>query len=88
MLEWDAAKRETNIAKHGLDFILAGLVFDGRPMLTVPASSGIEERMLSVAIVDEVFVAAVWTWRGKNRRIISLRRARRGERERYRELLG
>lgn len=88
MLEWNEAKRETNIEKHGLDFVRAGLLFDGRPLLTVSASHAAEERQLSVALLDELHVTAIWTWRGANRRIISLRRARHEERDAYRQLFG
>ena len=88
MMEWDEAKRAINIAKHGLDFIRADLLFDGRPILTVSGSHPSETRMLSVGMLDDLFVTAVWTWRGENRRIISFRRARHEERDRYRQLHG
>ena len=29
--EWDKVKRRSNIEKHGIDFIRARHVFDGRP---------------------------------------------------------
>jgi uncharacterized protein len=33
--EWDEAKRLSNIEKHGIDFKVADLVFDGRPILNL-----------------------------------------------------
>jgi uncharacterized DUF497 family protein len=31
--EWDEVKRRSNIEKHGIDFIRARHVFDGRPAM-------------------------------------------------------
>jgi len=88
MFEWDEAKREINIAKHGLDFIRARLIFDGRPVLNVPAIRGEEPRCLTIANLDGKFVTVVWTLRGRNRRIISFRRARHDEEKKYKALFG
>jgi uncharacterized DUF497 family protein len=88
MFEWDEAKRETNIAKHGLDFIRARLVFDGRPAINVPAVKGEEPRCLTIANLEGKFVTVVWTWRGQCRRIISFRRSRDGEEKAYKALYG
>jgi uncharacterized DUF497 family protein len=32
--EWDEDKRAGNVARHGIDFLRAGLLFDGRPVVT------------------------------------------------------
>jgi uncharacterized DUF497 family protein len=32
--EWDETKRASNVAKHGIDFISAVELFDGRPAVT------------------------------------------------------
>jgi hypothetical protein len=34
--EWDEGKRRQNVAKHGIDFVRAQELFDGRRVLTVP----------------------------------------------------
>jgi uncharacterized DUF497 family protein len=34
MLVWDEAKRKTNLQKHGLDFVDAGLVYDNPGKIT------------------------------------------------------
>lgn len=87
--EWDAAKRQSNIEKHGLDFRDAPDMFDGRPRLDVVSPRGDEERTLSVATLNDRFAAVTWTWRGKaTNRIISVGRARRAEERRYRQLHG
>ena len=88
MFEWDEAKRLGNLAKHRLDFVRADLPFDGRAWLDLPSTHAPEPRMITVAELDGVFVALVWTWRGDRRRAISLRRARHEERAAYRQLYG
>lgn len=88
MFEWDEPKRLTNLIKHGLDFVRADLLFDGRPTLDLVSMHPAELRMLTVAELDGMFVALVWTWRGTNRRAISFRRARHEERDAYRLLHG
>jgi len=32
--EWDEAKRLANLEKHGVDFLRAQMLFDGRPVIT------------------------------------------------------
>ena len=86
MFEWDEAKRLRNLEKHGIDFWIVTRVFDGKPIVEVPARFNEEARMLTIAKVDDVFVTVVWTWRGTTRRIISARRSRRDEREIHRRL--
>jgi uncharacterized DUF497 family protein len=91
--EWREAKRQRNIAERGVDFIaLADLAFDGRPRLTYDSPRetvrGVEMRHVSVVEIEGQFYALVWTWRGENIRIISARRARHAEEQRYRELHG
>jgi uncharacterized DUF497 family protein len=63
-------------------------LFDGRPLLTVPTPRGDEERFLGVGLIEGKFFAVVWTWRGNAVRIITARRARDEEEERYRALYG
>lgn len=81
--EWDEAKRARNLQKHGIDFEDATDVWSGRVMERLSASRGSEERWITVGLLDGRVVAVVWTSRGINRRIISVRVARRNEREDY-----
>ncbi len=78
-LEWDEAKRELNLRKHNLDFRLADLVFDGRPLYSYASSRADEQRVVSVGMVEAMMIATIWLERGGRIRIISIRRARRGE---------
>ncbi|WP_018267388.1 BrnT family toxin [Methylosinus sp. LW4] len=88
MLEWDENKRIANVAKHGLDFAVAGLLFDGRPTITARSANAAEARFVTVGRIDEKFYTIIWTWRGETRRIISFRRARRAEEGAYRQVHG
>jgi uncharacterized DUF497 family protein len=85
-LEWDEAKLWANLAKHKLDFRDAQHVFDGRPLFTHSSRRGDEARQVSVGELEERMVAVVWLDRDCVRRIISMRRARRGEEREYRQL--
>jgi uncharacterized DUF497 family protein len=86
--EWDEAKRQGNLDKHGLDFRLARRLFDGRPIVTTRSSYREEDRFLTTGAIDDLFVTAVWTRRGEAIRLISLRRARDAERRAHRSLHG
>lgn len=85
--EWDEAKRLLNLEKHNLDIIDVQVVFDGRPEFSAPSPRFGEERFATKAVVDGQFVIVIWTKRTKIR-LISARRARGGERRKYRELYG
>lgn len=87
--EWDESKRLSNIGKHGVDFQRAREIFDGRPRVDIESPRGDEHRILSVSILDEAMVAVTWTRRSEDVvRLISVRRARRGEGRQYRQVYG
>jgi uncharacterized DUF497 family protein len=77
--EWDEEKRRTNLEKHKFDFLMAEDIFDGRSVLEYSSDRFAERRFLTVANVEDTFVAIIWTPRYDKRRIISLRRARHAE---------
>ena len=85
MYEWDEAKRETNLRKHGLDFWIAPLVYESLEKITYRLKSEREERFLDVALVEVkgAVLALVYTTRNGNVRFISFRYASRKERRRY-----
>lgn len=85
--EWHEDKNALNRAKHGIDFDDAIAIFDG-PLLIRPSSRGDEERFVAIGAVAEVEIAVVYTMRNSVIRVISARRARRYEREAYRQTLG
>lgn len=83
--EWDEAKREANLAKHGLDFILAPLIHEADFKLTIHSPRDDESRWVDVAeVADETLVLTlVYTRRRHVIRVISLRRANRKEHQLY-----
>ena len=71
-LEWDENKRQRNIAERGVDFRLAGQIFENPIIETEDRREDYGEvRYRALGHVDDDFFVVVYTWRGKNRRIIS-----------------
>jgi uncharacterized DUF497 family protein len=85
---WDEAKRDSNLAKHGLDLLDARQLFDGRPLVTYGSPRYDEMRRVSVGALGAQMVSVVWVERDGMTRFISLRRARHGETRAYRALHG
>ncbi len=84
--EWDEAKRAANLEKHGLDFVLMAELLE-QEVLYQPARSAAEEgRWMATGAVGGRWVTAVFTLRGARVRVISMRRARDGERRHYQAL--
>jgi hypothetical protein len=83
--EWDEAKREANLKKHGYDFADADLVYENPFKLTISTLRRGEFRLQDVAIVEALgqVLALVYVIRGYNIRIISFRKASRKERRDY-----
>jgi hypothetical protein len=83
--EWDEAKREANLKKHGLDFYAAHFVYEDPRKLTSRLKSKQEVRLLDLALVEikGAIFALVYTMRNGNIRFISFRYASRKERRRY-----
>jgi uncharacterized protein len=86
MSDFDPAKDEANIAKHGVSLALA---FEMDPDLMITFEDRRfaynEDRWISIGpIGDDLFVLA-HTYRGDRIRPISLRRAEKHERKLYRE---
>ncbi len=83
--EWDEAKRESNLQKHGLDFAIADLVYEADFKVTVETTRelGLERRYMDLAEVEGVILVLIYSLRGKAIRCISMRPAKRRERRRY-----
>ncbi|MEQ8901085.1 MAG: BrnT family toxin [Roseovarius sp.] len=80
--QWDENKRRAALQKHGLDFLDAVEVFETNYLL-LSGRSDIETREIAIGYVNETYLAAVFTMRGETIRIITVRKARRDEREAY-----
>ncbi len=81
--EFDAAKSETNRAKHGIDFVEAQDLWRDPMLLEIPVRTDDEPRYLMIGLIDRKHWSAVITYRGTNVRLISVRRARSEEVEIY-----
>ncbi len=79
LFEFDAAKSESNSAKHGIDFIAAQSLWSDPMLLEIPAKTEDEPRFLAVGQIDGKHWSAVITYRGSHVRLISVRRARTEE---------
>lgn len=86
--EWDERKNNANIRKRGIDFVDAIEVFN-HPTLTrldTRYDYG-EDRWISIGITRNRTVVVVYTERdgGETVRIISIRKALKHERKKYKE---
>ena len=79
LFEFDAAKSESNRAKHGINFIDVQSLWSDPMLLEIPAKTEDEPRFLAVGQIDGKHWSAVITYRGSRIRLISVRRARTEE---------
>ncbi|HEX8466205.1 MAG TPA: BrnT family toxin [Allosphingosinicella sp.] len=83
-IEFDPAKRERTLRKRRLDLAKADRIFDTFEMTEEDERQDYgEDRFLTLGLLDDMIVVCVWTQRGDARRIISLRKADKDEREVY-----
>jgi len=88
--EWDEGKRQQNLAEHAVDFADAALIFEaeGEVLEAVDNREDYGEvRYRALGRVDEDYFMLVYTWRGRNRRIISAWRVNEHGRRRYQAIL-
>ncbi len=81
--EWDEAKSEANYRKHGIWFDAVPIFFAARYIEKEIAGDYGEVRRVAIGLIGEKEYTVIYTMRGENRRIISVRRARKHERELY-----
>ncbi len=81
--EYDEAKSESNLQKHGIDFITAQLLWSDPNLLEIPAKTDDEPRYLMIGRIGSKHGSAVITYRQPNIRLISVRRSRQEEVELY-----
>ncbi len=87
--DWDENQRQTNLAKHGIDFVRAKEIWDG-PVLEIPSpqTDHAEERFIVLGVVDGEVIAVVFIWRRRIRRFVSARMARNNEKALYENAFG
>ncbi|MDE2337659.1 MAG: BrnT family toxin [Gammaproteobacteria bacterium] len=80
MYAWDEAKRRVNLRKHGIDFRDAPKIFRG---FTLTAEDDREfygeQRFLTLGLLEDQVVSVAHAERGKDIRIISIRKATKHE---------
>jgi uncharacterized protein len=85
--EWDPAKREANLRKHGIDFVRAVRIFEVPVLERQDRRRDYgEPRFVAVGLVEEILLAVVYTPRELTFRIISARKAHRHEKAAYRQV--
>ena len=84
IIEWDDAKNDMNILKHGISFELASRVFydEYRIEYYDNVHSTDEDRYIVLGVVGDVLFV-VYTERGEAIRLISARPATKAERDIY-----
>lgn len=83
-IEWDDNKNKINIMKHGIDFSDAHKIFEHPIISKVDDRFDYQEkRYIGIGKLESAIVVFVHTKRGKNIRIISIRKANKIERKVY-----
>jgi len=77
--EFDPKKSESNLKKHGIDFVNAQLIWQDTDFIEVQAKSDDEPRLLVVGMIGDRHWSAIITYRMDKIRIISVRRSRDAE---------
>ena len=80
--EWDEAKRHANRLKHDIDFDQAD-AFGWSAALVEQDLRSAEPRFRAHGYIGTRLHVLVFTWRGSNIRVISLRKAKKKEERRY-----
>ena len=77
--EFDKAKSQANLLKHGIHFIDAQALWDDPNLLEIPANTEDEPRYLIIGLIQNKHWSAIITYRSSNVRLISVRRSRTEE---------
>ena len=78
--EWDQQKRQTNIKKHGIDFMDIPELFDSDIVILPDERFDYgESRFIVIGILKNQVAVVVYTERDDNIRIISARKATKNE---------
>ena len=86
MYEWDEAKRQANLRKHGVDIAeVEGFLWEYSISSEDRLSGYGEQRMVSIGPIGLRLFVLVWTSRGDLVRVISLRPATGPERKQHEE---
>ena len=81
--EFDLQKSESNLQKHGINFLAAQLLWTDPNRIQIPAKEVDEPRFMVIGMIEQKHWSAIITHRDGNIRIISVRRSREEEIEIY-----
>lgn len=81
--EFDEAKSQANLDKHGINFVAAQELWKDPYLLEIRAKSEGEPRFVLIGMIGEKHWSAVVTYREGRIRLISVRRSRKKEIELY-----
>ena len=74
--EYDDNKSQSNLAKHGIDFVNAQRLWNDPNVLEIPSRIQDELRFVVIGKINGKHWSGVITYRDQNIRIISIRRSR------------
>ena len=77
--EYDQDKSAANLAKHGIDFEQAQVLWEDPELLEIPGKTTDEPRYLVIGRIGRKHWSAVVTYWDSNIRLISVRRSRKEE---------
>ena len=83
MFEFDPIKSKSNKSKHRIDFESAIKLWDDVDRIIITARTIDEERFLLIGKLNNEYWSAIYTYRKKKIRIISVRKSRKNEIEIY-----
>ena len=83
MFEFDPEKSAKNRAKHVIDFMTARALWKDENRVEIPARWVDEPRYILIAQIKRECWSAIYTYRDKKIRIISVRKSRTNEKEIY-----
>jgi len=79
IFEYDDNKSQSNLVKHGIDFVEAQKLWEDPDFLEIPTRTQDELRFLVIAKINGKHWSGVITYRNQNIRFISVRRSRTQE---------
>jgi uncharacterized DUF497 family protein len=80
-VEWDEAKREENLRKHGIDFVGVETLFEG--FTATIEDDPLDYGFVTFGVMEGRVVAVVHTEQSDMIRIISIRKATKREEQSY-----
>ncbi len=84
--EFDEQKSVSNQLKHGIDFIEAQQLWEDPERIEIRARTSDEPRIMIIGRINQAVWTGIYTIRNHNIRIISVRKARKDEKEIYESL--